>query len=55
MVPEAAQAMFDSLNRIEIDIGKFRDMSSKELGGIDPATLGNSQLDAYIERLRLND
>jgi len=52
LTPDAASAMFDSLSRVEGEMGEVRDMSSTQLMDVDPDSLTPAQLDIYIERLR---
>lgn len=49
--PEAAQAMFDSLNKMETEIGELNTMSMEEILELDPSTLSDAQLDIYIQRI----
>lgn len=49
--PEAAQAMFDSLNKVESEIGELNTMSMEQILELDPSTLSDAQLDIYIQRI----
>lgn len=50
--PEAARAMFETLEKTEQEIGEVRTLPLAELQDIDIGSLTDSQLDIYIERLR---
>jgi hypothetical protein len=52
LVPEAADAMFRTLNNVEAEIGEIREMSLEELVDLDIRELTDSQLDIYEQRLR---
>lgn len=51
LTPEAAEAMFSSLNRVETEIGEIRTMTMDDLLSLDTAQLTDSQLDIFIERM----
>lgn len=51
LTPEAAQQMFQTINRIEGEVGEISQMSDADLLRINPAELTDTQLDAYIQRL----
>lgn len=51
LVPEAAEAMFSSFNRIEASNRDLNSMSREELLELDPDGLSPDQLDLYIQRL----
>lgn len=52
LLPEAADAMFQSLNKMESELGEVRSMSDAQLRRVDPSSLTPAQLDLYIERLQ---
>ena len=52
LVPEAADAMFRTLNNVEAEIGEIREMPLEELVDLDIRELTDSQLDIYEQRLR---
>jgi hypothetical protein len=43
--------MFDSLTRIEQEVGDLQGMSDDELMNMDVSEMTDAQLDLYIERL----
>lgn len=51
LTPDAADVMFNSLSRIETEIGELRSMEFDELLTLDTGQLTDNQLDIYIERL----
>jgi len=52
LTPEASQQMFQSINRIEGELLDITQTPDAELITMDPMKMSDSQLDAYIERLR---
>lgn len=55
LTPEAAESMFRSLNRVETEIKEIRTMSMAELEKLDASSLGDAELEVYIQRLREGD
>lgn len=55
LTPEAADAMFQSLDKVEAEIGEVRTASFGDLLDIDPASLSQTQRDIYIQRLRAGE
>lgn len=51
MTPEAADSMFQSLARIEEEVGDIQGMSNDDLMNMDVSEMTDAQLDLYIERL----
>jgi hypothetical protein len=49
--PDAAEQMFNSINRIEQEVGQIQSISDQELLSMDPSTMTDAQLDVYIQRL----
>lgn len=55
LTPQAADSMFQSLNKVEAEIGEVRTMTIDALTDIDPASLTAAQRDIYIKRLLEED
>jgi hypothetical protein len=52
LTPEAGRAMFDSLRSVEQSTQSIQRATPEQLQAIDPSTLDDAALDAYIERLK---
>jgi hypothetical protein len=52
LTPEAGKAMFDSLRSVEQSTQSIQLATPEQLQAIDPSTLDDAALDAYIERLK---
>jgi hypothetical protein len=52
LTPDAAEQMFASINKIERSIESVMQVPDSELFTIDPMTLDDAALDAYVERLK---
>jgi len=52
LTPEAGKAMFDSLRSVEQSTQSIQQATPEQLQAIDPSTLDDAALDAYIERLK---
>jgi hypothetical protein len=52
LTPDAATQMFESINKIERSIESVMNVPDSELFTIDPMTLNDAALDAYVERLK---
>lgn len=52
LTPDAATQMFESINKIERSIESVMQVPDSELFTIDPMTLDDAALDAYVERLK---
>lgn len=52
LIPEAADAMFRSLEKIEAGRGEINSMSDQDLLGVDINNLDDAQLEAYKARLQ---
>jgi hypothetical protein len=52
LTPDAATQMFESINKIERSIESVMNVPDSELFTIDPMTLDDAALDAYVERLK---
>ena len=55
LTPEASQGMFESIGKIEGEMGEIKEMPFSELESLDVSTLSDAQLDAYIERIKAGD
>jgi hypothetical protein len=51
LTPEAGKAMFDSIRSVEQSMEQVQRATIEQLQSIDPSTLDDAALDAYIERL----
>ena len=52
LTPEAAQAAFDSLNKIETEVGEIQAMPMHDLLNLNPSNLSDAQLDIYLRKMR---
>ena len=50
--PEVAESMLRSIKSVEQSSAAINEMGNQELLSVDPATLDDAALDAYIERIR---